>query len=64
MIRCDYCGAVEEKDIFIIGASTEHLDWCMIYGTGKMACPACYKKAAAEGKRAVDNYIKKWNGKD
>ena len=59
---CDYCGAVKKEFSFVIGASTKK-DWCMIYGTGKMACPNCYDIAAAEGSKAVDNYINDFNNK-
>lgn len=59
-IVCAYCGATKTEVTFIIGASSKP-DWCMIYGTGKIACPACYVKAAAEGKKAVDNHVKEYN---
>ena len=59
-ITCDYCGKVKKEVSFTIGAcSPKHAgkDWCMIFGTGKMACPDCYEKASAEGRKAVDNHI-------
>ncbi len=46
-VKCEYCGLVREKDIFVIGASTKN-DWCMHEGTGKMSCPDCYQKAQNE----------------
>jgi len=57
---CAFCGATKTEVSFIIGASTKP-DWCMIFGTGKMACPACYEKAMAEGKAAVDDHIRAHN---
>ena len=50
---CEFCGAEKEGISFIIGASKEP-DWCMIEGTGKMACPNCYKKAMEEGVAVID----------
>lgn len=46
---CEFCGAVKKTLSFVIGASSKP-DWCMIYGTGKMACPACYETAQAEAR--------------
>ena len=57
---CHYCGKEKQGLSFCIGASSKK-DWCMIYGTGKMACPDCYDKAMAEGDAKVDQYIKEWN---
>ena len=57
---CAYCGKVKEEVIFVIGASSKP-DWCMIEGTGKMACPDCYEKASAEGQKAIENHIKAYN---
>ena len=59
---CAFCGATKDEVIFVIGASTVP-DWCMIYGTGKMACPACYPKAAAEGSQAIDRYVERHNAR-
>lgn len=57
---CEYCGKEKEEIGFFIGA-TNTPDWCMIEGTGKIACPDCYNKASAEGQTAIDNYIKAFN---
>ena len=57
-IICAYCGATKSEVSFIIGAKP---DLCMIYGTGKIACPTCYVKAAAEGSKAVDDHVKEYN---
>jgi len=57
---CAFCGATKNEVSFFIGATREP-DWCMIYGTGKMACPACYPKAAIEGVKAVDKAIERYN---
>lgn len=59
---CAYCGAVKAEVSFVIGASRVP-DWCMIYGTGKMSCPACYTKASAEGSAAVDRHVAAVNGR-
>ena len=61
-IQCDFCGAVKNEVTFTIGAST-HADWCMIYGTGKMACPKCYGPAQAEATAAIDQHVAYVNGK-
>lgn len=46
---CEYCGKVKDEITFTIGAcSKPGTDWCMIYGTGKMACPDCYERGTAE----------------
>ena len=56
---CDFCSKEKKEVIFTIGAcSKNHIDWCMIYGTGKMSCPDCYAKASAEGQRRIENHIK------
>ena len=55
-LTCTYCGAVKEEIIFCIGASSKK-DWCMVEGTGKMTCPACYDKAMNEGKAAIERHI-------
>ena len=65
---CAFCGATKNEVSFVIGAqSREHADskqnWCMIYGTGKMACPTCYEKASAEGVAAVDRHVAGYNGR-
>lgn len=54
-VICDYCGAVKETVSFVIGA-TNKPDWCMVEGTGKMACPSCYPKARSEGVAAVERH--------
>ncbi len=56
-IKCDYCGKAKEEEIFVIGVSIEP-EWCMICGTGKMACPECYEKAMKEGEEAVTKNMK------
>ena len=50
---CEFCGAEKDGLSFVIGASKEP-DWCMIEGTGLMACPSCYPKAMAMGKAVID----------
>ena len=50
---CEYCGAEKEGLSFMIGASKTP-DWCMIEGTGKMACPVCYEKAMREGIEVIN----------
>ena len=57
---CDYCGKEKEGISFCIGASTRK-DWTMVEGTGKMTCPDCYDKAMAEGRAAIERYIKSYN---
>ena len=59
-IVCAYCGATKKEIIFVIGASSKP-DWCMIEGTGKMACPDCYEKAMEEGRNRIDQHIKEYN---
>jgi len=54
---CEYCGKEKEGLSFCIGASSKK-DWCMIEGTGKMCCPACYDVAMSEGREAIEKYIK------
>ena len=57
---CAFCGATKDEVVFIIGASKKP-DWCMIYGTGKMACPDCYEKASKEGQERVEKHIADYN---
>ena len=52
MVKCEFCKAVKEDNTFFIGA-TNTPDWCMIEGTGKMACPDCYTKASNEGQKVI-----------
>ena len=61
-LTCAYCGKEKNEITFVIGASKTP-DWCMIYGTGKMACPECYEKGSKEGQKAVDNHIKQFNAR-
>lgn len=58
---CAFCGKVKEEVSFIIGACSKKPDWCMIYGTGKMACPDCYEKGSKEGSDAVNKHIDDYN---
>jgi len=51
-LKCEYCGKEKEEISFFIGA-TNVPDWCMIEGTGKIACPACYEKASMEGQEII-----------
>ena len=55
-LTCAYCGAVKNEISFFIGAARK-ADWCMVEGTGKVTCPACYDKAMAEGRAAIDRHI-------
>jgi sarcosine oxidase delta subunit len=59
-LKCDYCGTVKEEIGFFIGAA-KTADWCMVQGTGKMTCPACYEKAMAEGRAAIDRHVAAYN---
>ena len=59
-IKCAFCDAEKQEVTFVIGASSK-ADWCMIYGTRKMACPDCYEKASKEGSQAVDKHIEAYN---
>ena len=58
---CAYCGKEKEGLSFYIGASRE-ADWCMVEGTGKMCCPACYTIAMADGQAAINKHIQWVNG--
>jgi len=51
-LTCEYCGKIKNELSFFIGA-TNTPDWCMIEGTGKIACPDCYEKASAEGQEVI-----------
>ena len=59
-IVCAYCGQTKNEVSFVIGASREP-DWCMIYGTGKMACPNCYAKGQAEAQFKMDKHVEAHN---
>jgi len=61
-IKCDNCGRVRKKVMFVIGASKKP-DWCMIEGTGKMSCPDCYEKMSLEGQDAIDRHVKYINSR-
>lgn len=54
---CEFCGKVKDQVIFAIGASNQP-DWCMVEGTGKMACPSCYSKAMKEGQAVIKGLVK------
>ena len=51
---CEYCGKEKQGLSFMIGAAKTP-DWCMIEGTGKIACPDCYEKATEEGQKIIKN---------
>lgn len=57
ILKCFYCGKEKSEITFVIGVSSKP-DWCMIYGTGKMACPDCYEKGQAEAQEKLDNHVK------
>ncbi len=53
---CEYCGAEKEGFSFVIGTS-KGPNWCMVEGTGKVACPVCYVTVGRkEGIEAVDRH--------
>ena len=54
---CEFCGEVKKEFSFYIGATKEP-DWCMIEGTGKIACPKCYERASKEGQEAIERALK------
>lgn len=66
MIKCDFCGATKQETTFIIGAksSDDSDNWCMVEGTGKMACPKCYRDASDEGQRVIDRHIATHNARN
>ena len=55
---CAYCGKTKEGLSFVIGASDKP-DWCMIEGTGKIACPECYERAMKEGQEKIRQHVKR-----
>ena len=57
---CEYCGKIKEGLSFVIGASNKP-DWCMIEGTGKIACPECYPVASKEGQEAIRKHVENFN---
>jgi len=62
MIICKFCGDTKQDDTFVIGASNKP-EWCMIEGTGKMACPDCYEQAMNEGQKAIHKHVNIINDK-
>ena len=62
-MKCEYCGAEKEEMIFVIGACpSDAPDWCMVEGTGKIACPSCYEHIGArEGQEAIDRHVKSFS---
>ena len=57
-IQCHYCGKVKTEVIFVIGACrSDRPDWCMVEGTGHMACPDCYPRASLAGQEAIDQHV-------
>lgn len=59
---CEYCGAVQEKVMFCIGAS-KGPEWTMHEGTGKVSCddPVCYTKGVTEGQAAINAHVNAHN---
>ena len=49
---CEYCGKTKNGIGFFIGASKVP-DWCMVEGTGKIACPNCYENAQKEAQDLI-----------
>jgi hypothetical protein len=66
-IKCAFCGAEQKEVKFVIGAKgPDNQDddmYCMVEGTGKMACPDCYADASKEGAEVIDNYINRHNAR-
>jgi hypothetical protein len=58
---CAFCGATKDEVVFIIGACSKKPDWCMIYGTGKMACPDCYEKGSKEAEVLGEKHVAEYN---
>ena len=61
-LLCAFCGATKTEVSFMIGASSKP-DWCMVEGTGKMACPACYQTALKEGAEAINKHVAAHNAR-
>ncbi len=61
-IQCQYCDKVKTEVIFVIGACRpDRPDWCMVEGTGHMACPTCYPIASKIGADAIDLHVETVN---
>ena len=58
---CAFCGKVKDTVSFVIGACSKKPDWCMIYGTGKMACPDCYEKGSKEAEVLGEKHVAEHN---
>ena len=62
MLKCEFCDKTKKEESFFIGATTKP-DWCMIEGTGKIACPECYEKASEEGQARIEKHIACFNSR-
>ena len=59
-MTCARCG-IQKADgavSFVIGAKSSSgklaNEWCMVYGTGKMACPSCYQILSDEAEQIAN----------
>ena len=57
-LKCDFCGSVKKEVSFFIGAKREaDTGWCMVEGTGKMACDKCYPLASKEAQIILNKLV-------
>jgi len=59
-LTCEYCGAVKNEVVFVIGASKKP-EWVMNEGSGKISCPACFEKGKKEGQMRIDAHVKSFS---
>ena len=66
--QCSQCGIVQEGDLrFIVGAKSSNPhskdDWCLVQGSGRLVCPACYPSELERGKAVIEKYIADFNAR-
>lgn len=55
---CERCGKLQKGNItFVIGGKREEdvTGWCMVEGTGRFVCPACYPHEKAKARAIIDS---------
>ncbi len=65
--HCESCGTIQAgPPIFAIGAKRDDEAtrdiWCMVEGTGRYVCPACYPAEAERARRLFDAMVHKGTG--
>jgi hypothetical protein len=58
---CEACGIVQQGGLtFAIGAKADNdtANWCVVEGTGRFVCPACFPAERERARQLVDGLVR------